>query len=279
MSNDYASTFPLLLLARSMDLSSLTPIFFFFTSVQCPTCLGLSGQAVCVLSLVLVCNEDCNSSGMLMFPPDSYSESSSVWRPSEVSQRWQEHTCPSVVIQMILQCALRDQTKQDKATPSEQGSFNRQAMVWWRPSEQPPSRKPQPPFVASLNVCVFLKQATLWTSDLSPSSPSVTTLSTLQSPSESVRSVQVHKLFTRQWEESQSTGNTEITWVTRTKPPITKLAWHRFKAFNFAQQTLNSPFLALPASLPHLPTLVLCIHYPVCLYSDRGFWSFTKSLF
>lgn len=129
MSNDYASTFPLLLLARSHGPKFPYSNFFFKTSVQCPACLGLSGQAVCVLSLVLVCNEDCNSSGMLMFPPDSYSESSSVWRPSEVSQRWQEHTCPSVVIQMILQCALRDQTKQDKATPSEQGSFNRQAMV------------------------------------------------------------------------------------------------------------------------------------------------------
>lgn len=84
-----------------------------------------------------------------------------------------------------------------------------------------------------------------------------------QSLSESTPSVQVHKLFTRQREQSQSTGSTEIPWVTRTKPPITKLAWHRFKAFNFAQQTLNSPFLALPASLPQLPTLVLCTHYPV----------------
>lgn len=63
-------------------------------------------------------------------------------------------------------------------------------------------------------------------------------------------------------------ATTEITWVTRTKPPITKLAWHKFKAFNFTQQTLNSPFLALPASLPQLPTLVLCIHYPVFILTE-----------
>lgn len=180
MSNDYDSTFPLLLLARSHGPKF--PYSNFFTSVQCPVCLGLSGQAVCVISLVLICNEDCNSSGMLMFPPDSYSKLT-VWRPSEVSQPWQDHTCPllfqkkkKVVIQMILQCALRDQAKQDKATPSEQGSFNRQSMVRWRPSEQPPSRKCQPPFITSLNVDVFLKQATLWTSDLFPCSPPVTAL-------------------------------------------------------------------------------------------------------
>lgn len=78
------------------------------------------------------------------------------------------------------------------------------------PLEPSPSRKHQSTFSASPNADVFFGQAAPWASDRSPSSPTVTP-STLQPPNKSIRSVQVHKLFMRQCEESQSTGNIEIT--------------------------------------------------------------------
>lgn len=171
------------------------------------------------------------------------------------------------------QCALRGHTKQDKAMSLEQSNFSRRGVVRWSPLEQSPSRKPRPTFIASLN-----EMRTCFSSRLlhglltSPRSLPRPHPSTLQPLDRSIWSVQVYKLFMRQCEESQSTGHREITWVTGTKPPITKLAWHRFKAFNFAQQTLNSPFLELPASLPQLQTLGLCTHYPVFILTKIFFF-------
>lgn len=149
----------------------------------------------------------------------------------------------------------------------EQGNFSRRGVV------RSPSRKPRPTFIASIN-----EMRTCFSSRLlhglltSPRSLPRPHPSTLQPLDRSIWSVQVYKLFMGQCEESQSTGHREITWVTGTKPPITKLAWHRFKAFNFAQQTLNSPFLELPASLPQLQTLGLCTHYPVFILTKIFFF-------
>lgn len=57
----------------------------------------------------------------------------------------------------------------------------------------------------------------------------------------------VHHQFRRTYclcdraRESQSTGDSEIRWVTSTKAHVTQLAWHGLKAFSSTQQTWNGP--------------------------------------
>lgn len=77
-------------------------------------------------------------------------------------------------------------------------------------------------------------------------------------------------VYILQVRESQSPGNIEIRWVPGTKPHITQLAWHQFKAWGTTQQTLIASRCFSPrgASPTHFKPLVLCIHCPVFILAE-----------
>lgn len=82
---------------------------------------------------------------------------------------------------------------------------------------------------------------TPWSSGLSSILFSSHVPSTLQPPNKDTPLVICTNCLYDKARESQSTGDSEIRWITSTKPHVTQLAWHRLKAFGSTQQTLNSP--------------------------------------
>lgn len=88
---------------------------------------------------------------------------------------------------------------------------------------------------------VLFKQGAPWSSGLFPILSSSHFPSNQQPLNKNASSVRCTDCLYDKARESQSTGDSEIRWVTSTEPHVTQLAWHRLKAFGSTQQTLNSP--------------------------------------